>query len=62
MSAVHEEPCVGCGKEIDLPGVVWFCDEEGGPFHPDCFERINCEERHGEGCPTQCFDDGKVKA
>jgi len=44
----------GCEEQID-PGVSFYCDEKGGPFCGKHFEELHCEERHGEGCLTQCI-------
>ena len=45
-------------EEVLSPGVSWYCDELGGPYCGKHFEELKCEELHGEGCPTKCWDDG----
>jgi hypothetical protein len=56
-TAVEPEPyrCSTC--KIRLPGGYSACDETMGQYCPVCWPAVDCEERHGEGCATQVWDD-----
>lgn len=54
-------PCSKCGA--DCKAHHFMCDRMEGQWCGPCFDRTPCGRgKHGEGCPTQVFDDGKRAA
>lgn len=50
--------CTRC--EEDTGGRAFLCDESDlGLRCHQCFDLLDCEEKHGEGCMTVVYDDGK---
>jgi hypothetical protein len=48
--------CGKCGKP--LRGHYLACDRTMKEYCEDCFEKTPCGKgKHGEGCPTQIFED-----
>lgn len=51
-------PCSKCGA--DCTAHHFMCDRMEGQWCEDCFDLTPCGRgKHGEGCPTQVFSDGK---
>lgn len=53
--------CESCGVPLpikvgDKIEVYYGCDELGKILCADCFEKVGCEEKHGEGCMTSIFE------
>lgn len=48
--------CDRCGK--DCTSNYWMCDRLMAQWCSECFAKSPCGKgKHGEGCPTQVFDD-----
>jgi hypothetical protein len=52
--------CSTC--HTDCTNHHWLCDMQDGAWCGTCFSRKPCGiGKHGEGCPTQVFDDASAQ-
>lgn len=50
--------CSKCG--VDCTFRHWMCDRREGTWCSHCFGKTACGKgSHGEGCPTQVFEDAE---
>lgn len=49
-----------CNCKRDCTRHHWYCDQtDDGPWCDECWDNTACAQgAHGEGCPTQVFNDG----
>jgi hypothetical protein len=59
--------CSVCGKDLEEENIYFMCDETTKDFCESCWDRVDCELYHEEGCsttiyntpPTKCVVDGE---
>lgn len=48
----NEDECATCGKDLTMESRFFMCDELLASFCEECWPKVQCEEKHGEGCET----------